>query len=144
MANESNLIPFSKRTKDEVREYATKGGRASGETRRKKKLFKQLMNSYLDNEEQDMKNWNELSMDGFDPSEITNKAVIIKRLCDVAKSGDVQAVKLIMAMIGEDIQHEELKLKKKELKLKEESLRKETEQNDDEIPGLMEALKDDV
>ena len=65
MANESNLIPFSKRTKDEVREYAAKGGRASGETRRKKKLFKQLMNSYLDNEEQDMKNWNELSMAGI-------------------------------------------------------------------------------
>lgn len=119
MPNENNLIPLSERTKDDQRRIQSKGGKASGTARRRKKLFKQLMNAYLDSEENNSENWNELSVDGFEPEEITNKAVIVKRLCDAAKSGDVQAVKLVMSMIGEDIQHEELKLKQKEFKLKE-------------------------
>lgn len=35
--NEKNLIPNSKRTPQELREMTTKGGKKSGETRRKKK-----------------------------------------------------------------------------------------------------------
>lgn len=100
-------------------ENGRKGGIASGKSKRQKKLFKQLMNSYLESEESDIDNWNELSMAGFDPEDITNKAVIIKRLVDQAKKGDVQAVKLVMSIIGEDIQHDELTLKRQEHKLKE-------------------------
>ena len=37
MANEQNLIPLNKRTKSEQREYARKGGKKSGEVRRKRK-----------------------------------------------------------------------------------------------------------
>lgn len=77
------------------------------------------MNSYLESEESNLDNWNELSMAGFEPEEITNKAVIIKRLVDQAKTGDVQAVKLVLSIVGEDVQHEELKLKQKDQKLKE-------------------------
>lgn len=138
MPNENNLIPFSERSKSEAREIGRKGGKASGASRRRKKLFKQLMNSYLDSEEQNQDNWNELSRDGFLPEEITNKAVIVKRLCDAAKSGDVQAVKLVMAMIGEDIQHEELKLKQKELKRKIDS---EKNSNDEALQKLDEVLE---
>lgn len=137
MPNENNLIPFSERSKSEAREIGRKGGKASGASRRRKKLFKQLMNSYLDSEEQNRDNWNELSRDGFSPEEITNKAVIVKRLCDAAKSGDVQAVKLVMAMIGEDIQHEELKLKQKEFKHKVD---KEQDGNVDTLSKLDEVL----
>lgn len=137
MPNENNLIPFSERSKSEARKIGRKGGKASGASRRRKKLFKQLMNSYLDSEEQNRDNWNELSCDGFEPEEITNKAVIVKRLCDEAKSGDVQAVKLVMAMIGEDIQHEELKLKQKEFKHKVD---KEQDGNVDTLSKLDEVL----
>lgn len=137
MPNENNLIPLSERTKSEQRRIQSEGGKASGASRRRKKLFKQLMNSYLDSEEQNRDNWNELSYDGFSPEEITNKAVIVKRLCDAAKSGDVQAVKLVMAMIGEDIQHEELKLKQKEFKHKVD---KEQDGNVDTLSKLDEVL----
>lgn len=138
MPNENNLIPLSKRTKSEQRRIQSEGGKASGASRRRKKLFKQLMNSYLDSEEQNRDNWNELSCDGFKPEEITNKAVIVKRLCDEAKSGDVQAVKLVMAMIGEDIQHEELKQKQKEFKRKIDS---EKNSNDETLQKLDEVLE---
>lgn len=137
MPNENNLIPLSKRTKSEQRRIQSEGGKASGASRRRKKLFKQLMNSYLDSEEQNRDNWNELSCDGFEPEEITNKAVIVKRLCDEAKSGDVQAVKLVMAMIGEDIQHEELKQKQKEFKHKVD---KEQDGDADALSKLDEVL----
>ena len=137
MPNENNLIPLSERTKSEQRRIQSKGGKASGASRRRKKLFKQLMNSYLDSEEQNRDNWNELSCDGFKPEEITNKAVIVKRLCDEAKSGDVQAVKLVMAMIGEDIQHEELKQKQKEFKHKVD---KEQDGDADALSKLDEVL----
>lgn len=103
----------------EAAENGRKGGIASGKAKRQKKLFKQLMNSYLESEESNLDNWNELSIAGFEPEEITNKAVIIKRLVDQAKTGDVQAVKLVLSIVGEDVQHEELKLKQKDQKLKE-------------------------
>ena len=46
MANEQNLIPFTKRTPEEHRELSRKGGIASGEARRKKKERRMaLMNS---------------------------------------------------------------------------------------------------
>jgi len=41
MANEDNLIPNSKRTPEELREMARKGGIASGEARRRKKTLKE-------------------------------------------------------------------------------------------------------
>ena len=116
MANEKNLKPF---TSEEASKNGRKGGIASVKAKRQKKLFKQLMNSYLESEESNLDNWNELSMAGFEPEEITNKAVIIKRLVDQAKTGDVQAVKLVLSIVGEDVQHEELKLKQKDQKLKE-------------------------
>ena len=43
MANESNLIPNSKRTPSERRENAKKAGRASGVSRRRRKTFKELL-----------------------------------------------------------------------------------------------------
>ena len=58
---------------------------------------------------------------GIDPDDITNKALLVKRIFDTALAGDVNAAKLVMSMIAEDIQHEELKLKQKEFKLKADS-----------------------
>ncbi len=47
MANERNLIPNSKRTPSEVRENAKKGGIKSGESRREKRLLKELLEEAL-------------------------------------------------------------------------------------------------
>lgn len=41
MANEQNLIPFNKMTEKEQREIASKGGKASGEARAKRKTLKE-------------------------------------------------------------------------------------------------------
>ena len=53
MAGESNLIPFNKRTKEEQREIAIMGGRASGKTRQLKKSFKLALMELLEEEVKD-------------------------------------------------------------------------------------------
>ncbi|MEE0931266.1 MAG: hypothetical protein UIM53_09720 [Acutalibacteraceae bacterium] len=47
MPNEKNLIPINKRTKKEQREIVSKGGKRSGEVRRRKKSMKQVMDMLL-------------------------------------------------------------------------------------------------
>ena len=47
MANEENLIPMDERTENEQREIARKGGKKSGEARRRKKDMKAKMKLLL-------------------------------------------------------------------------------------------------
>lgn len=49
--NENNLIPISQRSPEEVREMGRKGGIKSGETRRRKKTFKQELTWLLEENE---------------------------------------------------------------------------------------------
>ena len=46
MANEQNLVSFKDRTPTEQREIARMGGKKSGEVRRAKKTFRELMEEY--------------------------------------------------------------------------------------------------
>lgn len=50
--NEKNLVPNTERTESEQREIRQAGGRKSGETRRRKKGLKSLMNDLLSGEEE--------------------------------------------------------------------------------------------
>ena len=50
MANNENLIPFSKRSVSEARELGRKGGKASGKSRRQKANFRQTLNMLLTTE----------------------------------------------------------------------------------------------
>lgn len=49
--NDENLIPMNKRTKSEQRAIATAGGKASGESRRKRKTLKEELLLMLEDEE---------------------------------------------------------------------------------------------
>ena len=49
--NEENLIPNSQRTPSELREMATKGGKASGEARRNKKMLRDCIDYLLERED---------------------------------------------------------------------------------------------
>ena len=55
MANEQNLNPFGTLTEDEQREISSKGGKASGEARRKKKLLRECLEILLEKEITDKK-----------------------------------------------------------------------------------------
>lgn len=98
MANEKNLIPQSKRTKEEQRAVAIKGGIASGIARREKRDMAYFARLMLDEVITDKKG-NELP---------TRYAMLKSVLKKVLKDGDVQAFKTITAQAGEQPQSEEL------------------------------------
>ena len=98
--NDENLIPFSKRSVSEQREIARKGGKASGEARRKKADFKKTLNKLLttkiDNSMTPV--LEALGLDSTLESAL-NMAMIQKGL-----SGDVKAYEAIAKYSGQSAQ----------------------------------------
>lgn len=112
MANEENLIPFDRRTENELREMAQKGGRNSGASRRRKRDIKQKMKLLLslpaaDNDKE------QLAAMGIDTDDMDNEMVLVKALFLSAAEGDVKAFDRIMDILGKTVQREELTIKKK-------------------------------
>ena len=111
MANEQNLIPFDKRTENEQREYAKKGGQKSGEVRRKRKAMKEQMNMLLslpfnlkDNNGNDIADM--LSTLGIDKESIDNQMAMVISLWKTAISDSNQKIQAIQE-IRKIIQDEE-------------------------------------
>ena len=102
LANEKNLIPYSERSKEEARENGRKGGIASGESRRRRKLLKDSMNALLELPVSSTKEYNALIKIGIDIEDIDNSQLIVLALFNRAKSGDVAAIKELRNLIGED------------------------------------------
>lgn len=95
MANESNLIPFDKRTEDEQRAIARKGGIASGASRRAYRSLKQAAKAFFkENDDAAMQ--------------------LIQTLYREALGGNVKALEKLLDLIGETVQREELAMKKKQ------------------------------
>lgn len=118
--NDNNLIPFSERTESEQREIRSKGGKASGISRGFKSAFK---NKAKKNPEL------------FDE--------LIDTLSDMALSGDLKAIDMLIDLMGESVQRETLALKRKELKLKEEAAKTKKPEETEE-PMLYKALENDA
>ena len=141
--NENNLIPFSERSESEVRELNSKGGKKSGEVRRKKRDMKAKMKTLLELPCQNSEDFNTVSEFGIDMEEIDNEMVMLVGLYNKAKTGDVQAIREIRNITGKDIASAELEIKKKELKLKEKALHNSTPELEKEEPLLYKALESD-
>lgn len=126
MANEKNLIPFSKRTESEAREIGAKGGKASGVSRRRRKSMKQVMDMLLNNPANTPEDWillGELGLDfdELDQETVTNLLIVNAALLKKAKSGDVNAIKELRSIIQDDAyQAHKIKLEKEYLKLEKQ------------------------
>ena len=122
--NENNLIQNSNRSRDEVEKIRKKGGVNSGETRRRKRDMKQKMKALLElpaasNDQE------QLEALGVDPEDMDNEMVLVMAMFLNAANGDTKAFDRVMQILGKDIGHEELALKKRELKLKEKAASEE-------------------
>ena len=118
--NEKNLISNSERTPSELREITKKGGKASGEARRRKKDMKQKMKALLElpaaaNDRE------QLEALGISSDDMDNETVLVMSMFLSAAQGDTKAFDRVIQILGKDIAHEELALKKRELKLKEKA-----------------------
>lgn len=97
----NNLIPQSERTKEEQREIATKGGIASGEARRKKKLIKEQLELLLSLPLKDENAKRKLEQIGIDADNLDNQMAMIISMWNKAIKGDVQAFNSIRDSVGE-------------------------------------------
>lgn len=90
MANEKNLIPNSERSPNEVRENGKKGGIASGEARRNKKLLRECLEILLEKE-----------MKGKNGETITGAEALTTKLFAEAMKGNVKAFEVIRDTAGQ-------------------------------------------
>ena len=102
MANEQNLIPFNKRTENEQREYARKGGQKSGEVRRQRKAMKEQMEMLLSLPFKQEKQLKFMKSLGIEEEEIDNQMALMVAMYAKALKGDVQAFNSIREVTQDD------------------------------------------
>ena len=102
MANEQNLIPFNKRTKREQREYARKGGKKSGEVRRKRKAMKEQMEMLLSLPFKQSEALDFMKDLGIEEDNLDNQMAIIVAMYGKALKGDVQAFNTIREVVQDE------------------------------------------
>ena len=103
MANEKNLVPFtSEQSREEAVINGRKGGVASGQAKRRRKLLRDSMNALLELPVSSTREYNALIKIGIDIEDIDNSQLIVLALFNRAKSGDVAAIKELRNLIGED------------------------------------------
>lgn len=139
MANNENLIPFSKRSKNEAREYGKKGGKASGKARRKKADFRKTLNALL-TADIDSEEWTPfLESLGLDS---TVEAAVNAAMIREALSGNVKAYIAIRDTLGQTTKSEE---DLEEQKARTAAVKARTGQTEDEEEaqddGFMDALR---
>jgi len=141
--NEKNLIPFTERTENEQREIASKGGKASGKSRKRKKSMKQCMEMLLalPASPDDCQLLSELGVAfaGLDADELNNMIVVNAALLKAAKSGDVSAVRELRNIIRDD---ERIKIERDRLKLEKERLEIEKKKYSDDNSDVLGRLDD--
>lgn len=114
----SNLVKNEDRTPEELRAITSRGGKASGEARRRKKAFRQILNAMLENPAKESELCI-LEALGVPADQANQKALVMASLLIEAKAGDVRAIQEIQRISGEDITE---KLKQERLKLDREIL----------------------
>ena len=119
--NEQNLIKKEDRTPSERRESASRAGKASGESRRRKRDARSLMKLIL-SLTPDTEDWNVLSASGVPMELIDNKSLLLLSLYQKAITGDVQATKLVLTLSGDlsglDEREQKARIKKLEAEVR--------------------------
>lgn len=101
MRGEENLIPFSKRSKEEAREQGRIGGKASGESRRRKRSLKEAADLFLSLPVTDQRTFNAMAKAGVNPDETDYQMAVIVGLTMKAIKGDAKAAKTVIDLLGE-------------------------------------------
>ena len=101
---DENLIPMNERTKDEQREIASKGGKASGAARRRKRTMReaaQLILQATAGAEQAAL----LQKYGIPERDCTNLMLIMAKAVQLATDGNLKAAEFIRDTLGENPQY---------------------------------------
>lgn len=104
---EDNLKPFNKLTEEEQRRISSKGGKASGEARRKKKLMKDQIELLLSLPFPDVQDRNGKKIKttfkqlGLNDENIDNQMAMVVAMWQRALKGDVSAFNTLRDTVGE-------------------------------------------
>ena len=98
MANEQNLIPQAHKL---TVEEASKGGKASGEARRRERTLRNTLEKLLSLPIQDEQTREFIRALGFDDEELDNKTALNVSMYQEALKGNTKAFELIRDTIGE-------------------------------------------
>lgn len=97
-----NLLKAEDLTSEQLRERASKAGKASVEAKRRKKTMREALEMMLYDVELDEQTKERLRAQGItDRKDFNHQTVITRSLIAKAESGDVQAYHAICSMIGE-------------------------------------------
>lgn len=143
MANESNLIPVTERSKEEARALSSKGGKASGATRRRKKSMKDAMNLLL-SLPVDEANMAKMERLGIDPNAADNQMLMLISAFQQAVKGNVKAMEFIKDLTGAsgmtELDKKQLKIENDKIALQREKLKQDAPDTDDIVQQKMDAI----
>lgn len=105
---QENLIPFSERTEEEQREIRSKGGKASGKSRRQRKTNKQILELIMDMQLQG-KIKKQMEDLGVNPDDLTYQFAVQFVKVQQALGGNIKAMDSIDDTMGESIKAKQLK-----------------------------------
>lgn len=137
MANEENLIPMDERSQNEARELGKKGGKKSGEARRRKKDMKAKMKLLLSLQPA-ASQAESLKALGIPEEDADNEMLLLVAMFQAAtEDRDTKAFDKVMDVLGKTVQREELALKKKQF------AQQNGQKSVAELPQLLQALQED-
>jgi hypothetical protein len=137
LANEENLIPMDERSQNEARELGKKGGKKSGEARRRKKDMKAKMKLLL-SLQPTASQTELLKALGIPEEDADNEMLLLVAMFQAAtEDRDNKAFDKVMDVLGKTVQREELALKKKQF------AQQNGQKSVAELPQLLQALQED-
>lgn len=108
MANGNNLVPQNKRTKEEQREIARKGGIASGKARREKKTIQKLLSDYLNEDISKNPKLVKLAQQlGLSGQDSIKSLLVISTVMRTIQKGGVVEIEKVAQLLGEQIESDE-------------------------------------
>ena len=142
---DENLIPQAHRL---TVEEASKGGKASGEARAKKKTIGNILKQWSNFAVSD-KNAAALRAMGFGEEDLINSTLVAFKLIQKIQGGDLKAMEMYVKLTGQDPETEAKIAKTKQetrlVKAEEQRIQNEFGDNREveDLAGLAEMLKDD-
>ena len=101
MANEKNLIPNSERTPSELREICSKGGKASGAARRRKRSLREAADLLLSLPVKDPDALDRMLGAGVPVEDADYQMAVVVGMTIGAMNGDSKSARVLMEMLGD-------------------------------------------
>lgn len=135
-----NLKDLRERTTEEQQEIARKGGKASGEARRRKRDMRKTLEGFLSMQATD-KNKKAFEKNGYEAADLTNSEAMAITMMAKAIAGDIKAISLVLDVMGDRFNDQ---LRARELELKEKQANDLKSETLTRLDSILEGLREDA